>query len=796
MSGTSTNSSTDKEFDLKEMISVYLKKWKWFALCVFVALVLAHLYLRYAAPEYVASAKIQILEDKSAASELSVLEDLDIFGGGKAKIEDEVEILNSRSNYISLVKKLKLNIRYFVTGNIKSKELYGEKEYPFTINFMSADSIINKSKHEFFIDVISKNDFGYAEEEDASFKKYTFGSNIPTKIGDIILIPTNEIERYKNKRLRIIVNPIPYVVDAYRKKVIIKAADSKFSNIIDVSLTDHVQERAEDVIDYLIEINNTNAINDKKEIADRTTEFINDRISEIYSTLSSADETAENFKSSRGITDLGSQANVTFEQSTISEQQLQDASIQLNIASSMKDLISNQDGFEPIPSNVGISDPGVANTAEQYNQLVAERQRMLKSSNEKNPVIVQLDQRLETLKKGMQSSLNNITNNLNLRVNSLNKQLSQINSRIYSAPSNERALRDISRKQQTTESLYLYLLQKREESQITFASASPKSKIIDSAYGSDKPVSPNGKMVYLSAMILGMLIPFSIIYTVQLLDNKVHNKMELEKMIKGIPVLVEIPRLGKKEAKFVTKEDRSVLAESLRILRTNINYIQKSKKEEPDNIIFVTSSVPGEGKTFVSSNLAAIYASTGKRVLLIGGDIRNPKLYNFFTDDISNGKEKIKPKRTIKTGLTEYLYDSSISLKDIIVPTQVNSNEVDIIFSGKIPPNPTELLMSERIEKLFKDVSQLYDYVIVDTAPLMVVTDTLLISEYASQILYVVRAGVTETKVLEFPKKMKAEGKLKGLSFVVNNVKQADLGYGGKYGYGYGKSVKKWWKFA
>ncbi|WP_318308126.1 GumC family protein [Flagellimonas crocea] len=796
MSDSATNSS-GREFDLKETISVYLKKWKWFAICTIIALVLAHLYLRYATPEYVASAKIQILEDRNASSELSVLEDLDIFSGGKAKIEDEVEILNARDNYVSLVRRLRLNIRYFVTGNIKSKELYGEKEYPFTINFIAADSIVNRSKHEFFIDIISENDFGYAEEEDASFKKYTFGSNIHTKIGDIILIPTDEIARYKRKRLRIIVNPIPLVADAYRNRMVINAADSKFSNIINISLTDHVQERAVDVIDNLIEINNTNAVNDKKEIADRTTQFINDRISEIYSTLSSADETAENFKSSRGITDLGSQANVTFEQSTIGEQQLQDASIQLNIASSMKDLISNQEGYEIIPSNVGISDPGIANSAEQYNQLVAQRKRMLESSNEKNPVIVQLDQQLETLKKGMQSSLNNVTNNLNLRVNSLSKQLSQINSRIYAAPSNERALRDISRKQQTTESLYLYLLQKREESQITFASASPKSKIIDSAYGSNRPVSPNGRMVYLAAIVLGMLLPFSIIYAGQLLDNKVHNKMDLEKHVQGIPVLVEIPKLGKKEAKLVKKEDRSVLAESLRILRTNINYVQRSKKSATDNIIFVTSSVPGEGKTFVSSNLAAIYANTGKKVLLIGGDIRNPKLYNFFTEDLGNeGNSKVKPKRTVKTGLTEYLYDDTIGLKDIIVPTQVNSNEIDIIFSGKIPPNPTELLMSERIEKLFKDVSEIYDYVIVDTAPLMVVTDTLLISEYASQVLYVVKAGVTETKVLEFPKRLKTEGKLKGLSFVVNNVKQSNLGYGGKYGYGYGKTIKKWWNFS
>ncbi|MEY8779552.1 GumC family protein [Allomuricauda sp. XS_ASV26] len=783
------------KLDIKSILDSYLKHWKWFVLSVIVAFLLAFAYLRYTIPKYNASAKIQIIEDKGASSELSVLQDLDVFSGGKTRIEDEIEILKSRSNLTQVVKKLKLNVRYFVIGNIRDSELYGV-DFPFNINFISADSIVNKSRHQFFIDLNSDTSFEYSEQEDAPFKKYDFGSKIQTNIGDIILVPnTKLIKSYKNKRLKVIVQPIPKVAAGYRQKINVSPA-AEFSNIINISLTDPIQKRAIDVIDELVLTNNANAVADKKAIADRTTKFINDRITEIYSNLSSVDQTAESFKESRGIADLGSQSNVNFTQSAANEKQLQEANIQLNIANSMKDLINDKEGYDYIPTNVGLSDPGIANAAQRYNELIAQRNRLLESSNEKNPVIVKLDQQLEGLKRGMQSSLNNVTNNLDLQVNSLSKQLSQINSRIYAAPSNERALRDISRQQQTTESLYLYLLQKREESQITFASAAPKSKIVDSAYGSNQPVSPNKKIIYLLSIIIGLLIPFSVIYVIDLLDNKLHNKLDLEKIAGNVPVLVEIPKLGRKESKFVKNEDRSVLAEALRILRTNINYIQKSKKGDK-NVIFVTSSVPGEGKTFVSSNLAAIYASTGKKVLLIGGDIRNPKLYNFFTEGTpTDGKTNLKPKRIVKTGLTEYLYDTSVSLNDIIVPTDVNTNKVDIIFSGKIPPNPTELLMSDRINDLFKEVSDLYDYVIVDTAPLMVVTDTLLISEHASQILYVVKAGATELKVLDFPLKLKEEGKLKGLSFVVNNVKQSNLGYGGKYGYGYGKTVKKWWKFS
>ncbi|MEX0314464.1 MAG: GumC family protein, partial [Allomuricauda sp.] len=743
--------------------------------------------------QYSAAAKIQVIDDKSTSSELSVLEDLDLFSSGKTKVEDEVELLRARGNFIEIVRKLKLNVRYFVLGNVINSEIYGAENLPFTINFLAADSVVNKSRLEFFINLESETSFSFSQSEDKAFKKYSYGSSINTKIGDIILIPNaNRLSMLRsNQRVKIVVTPIPLVANGYRARVNISPAD-KLSSIINISLTDAILRRSMDVIDNLIITYNANAVADKKDIADKTSKFINERITEIYSNLSSVDESAETFKSTRGIADLGSQSNVNFTQSAASERELQNANIQLSIANSMKELINSQEGYDIIPE-VGLADQGISSAAQRYNQLVAQRDRLLESSNEKNPVIVKLDQQLESLRKGMQSSLNNVTNNLDLQVNSLSKQLSQINSRIYAAPGNERALRDISRRQQTTESLYLYLLQKREESQITFASAAPKSKIVDSAYGSFIPVSPKRNMVLLAAVILGILIPFSIMYISDLLDSKIHNKIDLEKIVKNIPVLAEIPKIGKKEEKLVKYEDRSVLAESLRILRTNLDYIFRSKKKsDTGNFIFVTSSIPGEGKTFLSSNLAMIFATTGKKVLLMGADIRNPKLYTFFTNEFDKG---FKPKREVKIGLTEYLSNSTLGLRDILNSTVANDQTIDVIYSGKIPPNPAELLMSNRVGELFKSLGEMYDYIIVDTAPLMVVTDTLLISRYANQILYVTKADVTEKKVLQYPLNLVEDGKLKGLSFVVNNVKASNLGYGGKYGYGYGKTIKKWWSF-
>lgn len=790
---TSSDNTPSNDIDIKSLLHTYTRHWKWFVLCAIVALFFAFLYIRYSVPQYAAEAKIQILEDKGSSSGLDVFKDLDLFSGGENKVEDEIQIIKSRSNFIEVVKELGLNVKVFIQGNIKSSEMY--RNPPIIINFIAPDSEIYNSNFEFFITLSSETTFGYAESTDQPLKVVSYGRNISTPIGDILITPNmTNYRNYEGERLKIVIRSLDNTVLQYQNKIMVSAAE-KGSNILNVSLQDPVQEKAMDIINALINTYNRNDVEDRKAVADITSEFINDRITDIYSDLSIEDQNEEDYKSDRGITDVASQANVNLTVSASSQQELQNATLQLNIASSMKDLVESQQGYDILPSNVGLSDPSIASTTAKYNELVAERNRLLKSSNEKNPIIVNLDQQLQGLKQSMESSLGSMTNNLGLQVNSLSSQLSNVNSRLYAAPKNQRALRDIGRKQQTTESLYLYLLQKREESQITFASATPKSKIIDTAYASSRfPVSPKKPIIFLASLILGLMVPFSVIYAKDLLDNKVHNKLGLEKLVQDIPVLAELPKLSRRDHKLILRDDRSVMAESLRILRTNLDYLIKTKNTPgKKNVIYITSSVSGEGKTFLSSNLAMILANTHKKVLLIGADIRNPKLHSFFNSKDVDELGKRSDKKDL--GLTEYLYDDSLSPQDLVHSILVHTNTIDVVYSGKIPPNPSELLMSGRLKGLMEEFSNSYDYVIVDTAPLFVVTDTLLISQYADHVIYVTRAGVTEKKVLDFPIKLKEEGKLNGLSFVVNDVKASDLGYGGKYGYGYGKTVKKWWKF-
>ena len=780
--------------DLKEVIKIYTNQRKWFIVCVIIAISLAYLVIRYSVPEYAANAKIQILVDTNSSAELSAFTDLGILGagGGQNTIDDEIEILNSRSNFIEVVRKLKINLKVTALGNVKNTELYQNR--PFNINFISNDSIISSSMFEFFIQLRSDSDFGFGLERDSPIETYSFGNSIPTEIGEIIITPNIPFfSKYKGQQLKVSINPVTLVAEYYRDKMIISPA-TEYSNIIDISLNDEIKEKAIDIINELVGTYNAHAIEDKKNIADRTSEFINNRIDLISGTLASVDKEAQDLLTEKGITAGGLEVGAAIQVSTASRQQLESARVQLQMVTGMKDYVNQEIGYEEMPV-VDIGNVAVSETTTRYNQLVAERKRLLKSADEKNPMIVSLDGQLDVLKSTMRSSLVQMERNVGMNVGTLQNQMGRIQGTIYQAPKNQRDLRNITRKQETTEALYLYLLQKREESQISAASSPEKSRIVDSAYQvGNEPVAPNPPVVYLASIILGLLVPFSIIFVKDLLNNKIQNKIGLEKLVHDVPVLAELPKLSKKDNNLIAKDDRSVLAESLRILRTNLDYLIKSKKSNgKGNIIFVTSSVPGEGKTFLSSNLSMIFANTSKKVLLIGADIRNPKLYNFF---INKNVDKLgKSTRSKDAGLTEFLYDESYSAKDIINPMLVHTNTIDVIYSGKIPPNPSELLMSNRMEELLMEVSLMYDYVIVDTAPVMVVTDTLLISKYADHILYVTRAGATENKIIDFPMKLRSEGKLKGLSFVVNGVKDTDLGYGGKYGYGYGKTTKKWWKF-
>ncbi|GAA3607344.1 polysaccharide biosynthesis tyrosine autokinase [Flavivirga amylovorans] len=773
--------NTSEDFNLKKTLFVYLKQWKWFVFSCIICLGLAFLHLRYTMPQYRATAKIMLLDDKDASS-AGALKDLSIFSEKEdAMVEDEIQVIQSRSFLRNIVKRLHLNINYFSKGRVNEFELY--KTSPIVVNFIESDSIINTTNFNFYTEILSVTHFNFKISEEDPPKKYTFGETIPTFFGGLIITPTEKnIKGYIGSSIRVKITPLETLAESLKYRISILPTGQS-SKVVSVSITDPVIQKAKDIVNTLIDEYNISTIQKKNEISKNTADFINKRVELIASDLVNVDDSIVKFKTGNKITDVASEAGQFLNSSVLNEQQLDASKMQLNQLNYMKESLG-EDKYEAIPANLGLGDASISQLSSRYNELLERRKTLLKSAGEQNPIVVELDQTLGSIRQNLQQSINNSSKSLRIQIGSLENQSKRINSKIFSVPGQERKLRSIERKQGIKESLYLYLLEKREEATISLTATSPTAKIIDEAYNSNGgPISPNRQITYIAALFLGLIIPFLLIYIRYLLDTKIHNKEDLEREIKNITVLGEVPRVKRNGDTLVERNDRSILSESFRIIRTNFDYVKRGREvKDYENVIFVTSTINGEGKSFFSLNMALTLVNTGKRVLLLGADIRNPQIYSA----INNKKEK----KHSKIGLTEFLVDKSIIVGETINTYDINGINIDILLSGKVPPNPAELLMNDRIKDLFDTVSDQYDYVIVDTAPSMLVTDTLLISEYAGHTIYLTRADYTEKRILNFAKELHAENKLNGMMLVVNDVKQSNFGYGAKYGY-YGAPEKK-----
>jgi len=768
-----------QDFNFKNAISTYTKQWKWFFFSLIACIALAFLYIRYTTPKYAASAKIMLIEENEGANASAALEELSMFSESEdAKVEDEIQVMKSRESFQGVVEKLNLNIEYYNIGRIREAELY--KKSPIQVNFIKSDSIISQTNFSFYVEILSESEFAYKVKEDDVPNKISFGKNIPTHFGGMVITPNiSRINYSVGNIINVRLTSVEIKANNLKSRVSI-AAYGKSSKVIDINLSDPIQEKAIDIINTLIDVYNLTTIQKKNVRSKNTADFIDERVELIASELVNVDNSIVRFKQGNKITDVNSEAGQFLNSSMQNQQQLDASKTQLRVLDYMKQsLNSNTDDFTSIPSNLGLGDPAISSMSAKYNELLANRERLLQSAGKNNSVVVQLDQTLNGLKTNLAQSIENATKSLNIQIGSLQNQSQRINSKILSVPGQESKLRSIGRTQEIKESLYLYLLQKREEATISLTATSPSVKVIDKAYGGSKlPISPNKKIIYLSGMFLGLLIPFGIFYVKDLLDNKIHNKEDIEKTLNNITVLGEIPNLSSKEIDgLIKKNDRSLLSESFRIIRTNFDFVRKGRQvENYDNVIFVTSTIKGEGKSLFSKNMALTLANTDKKVLLIGADIRNPQIQGILKNQKNNPVIN-------KIGLTEYVVDSSISESEAIGSYLINDISIDILFSGKIPPNPAELLMSNRLKDLFDAVSKQYDYIIVDTAPSMLVTDTLLFSQYAGHTIYMTRADYTEKRILNFVNELHDEEKLKGMMLVVNDVKQSNFGYGAKYGY-------------
>ncbi|HEA30865.1 MAG TPA: polysaccharide biosynthesis tyrosine autokinase [Leeuwenhoekiella sp.] len=763
--------------NLREAVFSYLRKWPWFILGLIIFVSLAYVYLRYSIPQYSVYSTILIdTEDSPGASELAVFQDLGYTDQAQSKIENEIQIIRSRSIMNEVVKKLNLNVQHFSEGNVIKTENYPEGIIK--INFLSSDSLIYKKSKTFHIKIQSKTKFELGNTSDKPGEIHSFGKKIATELGDIILTPgTPSIENYIGKEIEIRVLPLLTVSEAYRNKINIALVE-KSPSVLKIALSDPVEEKARDIVNTLINTYNRITVENNKAIASKTASFINDRITLITSDLSAVDTDAAQFKSSRGLgVDINSQAQRMAESNLQANKEIAALSTELTIISSVKSTITNQgNSYQIIPGSLGFSDASVNNIIERYNELVLTRNRLLEGATEQNPNIINLDQQLSALKSSLLSSLSNLEQSTNIKLNSLQAQNQGYSSKIYSAPQQQQALNEIERQSNVKEQIYVYLLQKREEAEISSGVPAPNAKIIDPAIVTHSgSISPPRNVIYGGAIIMGLFIPFLFIYIGGMLNVKVQSREDLEKVL-STPIIGDIPRAKRRFKGLISNNDRSPLAESFRILKTNLNFLMAGSQAEKGKVIFLTSTIAGEGKTFISANLAKILSAPSKRVVLLGADLRDPKLHELFN----------LPQKKNTPGLTSYLTDSTLKLQDMIQKNLSKDMNFDLIPSGPIPPNPAELLESPKMRVLMDYLKTNYDYIIVDTAPVHLVTDTLLISKFSDTVIYVVRANYLDKRLLPVPETLYKEKRLRNMAVLLNDT-DYEGGYGYGYGYGYGR---------
>ncbi|MBP2283115.1 capsular exopolysaccharide synthesis family protein [Flavobacterium sp. CG_23.5] len=776
----------ENDFDLKAFFDKYLIHWKWFALGVSLCLVMAFIYLRYTIPQYQASTTILVKDEKKGGmlSELSAFADMGLGGGMKSNVDNEIEILKSRSLAESTVKKLNLTIAIIAKGKVVDTDIY--KDAPIEVTLINPENLFYKNKMDLNYKELSSNTFELKNKLINDKSKITLNSNnkfhygqlIATQYGQMIInkSKTNSTHLEDNSReINIVISPLENVVNSFRGRVMVTPV-SKTSSVVEVSISDPVVAKAEDFLDNLIAIYNDDAAADKNFISENTSKFINNRLAIITEELDGVEKSVESFKTANKVTDIESEAKLYVEGSNEYDKKGVETDIQLNVVSSMLNFMKKSSKADLLPTNIISGQGDASNLINSYNELVLDRNRILKSATLENPSVLKMDQQIASLKSNVTTSLLRMQSSLNIQKRDLNNNEGILNSKIGRIPTQERQFRVIARQQKVKEELYLYLLQKREETAISLSATEPNARVIDAGKAVKAPISPKKNIVYLASLLLGLLIPFGVIYADDLLDTKIKSRLDLEGKTM-IPFIGDVPT-SDSPTEIIKSESRTSTAEALRIIRTNLEFVLSKADENKAKTIFLTSTFPKEGKTFVSANLAATFALSGKKVLLIGMDIRNPRLDEYFT----------LPER----GFTNYLSSKDSKLEDLIIK-QDGFEDFHILPAGVIPPNPAELLMSKKVEILFETVKAQYDYVIVDTAPVSLVTDTLLIAKHADCFIYVARANFLEKRMLNIPNTLYKEQKLPNMCLLLNDT-DSTKGYG--YGYGYGIKVEKdpWYK--
>lgn len=771
----------EEQINLQELLFRYLIHWPWFVASVILCVILAWAYLYIATPVYNISATVLIKDEEKGggagmSSELERM-GLDGFMSSSKNVDNEIEVLRSKSLAREVVNQMNLYVTYRDEDGFPAKELYRSSPVLVSLTPQEAEKLSESMEIGMTLLPTGSVDVQIRIGE-KEFQKHfdKLPAVFPTDEGTVAFFENKDTlavsppkEEGMERHITAFINRPMSVAKKYSEALSI-APTSKTTSVVVISLKNSNTQRGKDFINKLLEVYNINTNNDKNEVAQKTAEFIDERIGIISKELGSTEQDLEDFKRSAGITDLSSEAQIALTGNAEYEKKSVENQTQINLVADLQRYMQGNE-YEVLPTNVGLQDVGLAGAIDRYNEMLVERNRLLRTSTENNPTIINLNTSIKAMRSNVQATLDATLKGLQITRDDIAREAKRYTRRISDAPTQERQFVSIARQQEIKAGLYLMLLQKREENAITLAATANNAKTIDEALSDDKPVSPKKMMIYLAALVLGMGLPVGIIYLNGLTKFKIEGRTDVEKLT-SLPIAGDIPLADEKTGSIAVFENKNnLMSETFRSIRTNLQFMLENGK----NVILVTSTISGEGKSFISANLAISLSLLGKKVVIVGLDIRKPGLNKVFN----------LPKR--EHGITQYLTNTTTNLMDLVQPSDINKN-LFILPGGTVPPNPTELLARDGLDKAIDTLKKNFDYVILDTAPVGMVTDTLLIGRVADLSIYVCRADYTHKAEFTLINNLAEEGKLPNLCTVINGMDMKKKKYGYYYGYGkYGK---------